>query len=77
MARYEGGPSAGPGEWVQAQGLLGGDRTIHDPATMDAFLTTAVPNGILTNYLGLLNQRFEEIGTPPPYALTKPSATYP
>jgi hypothetical protein len=33
---------------------------------MDAFLTAAVPNGILTNRLGLLNQRFEMVGTTPP-----------
>jgi glycerophosphoryl diester phosphodiesterase len=77
MPRYTRGPMTDTVRSLQQQGFFVGYWTINDPATIDAFLTTAVPNGILTNYLGLLNQRFEEVGTPPPYALTKPSATYP
>jgi len=67
MPRYTRGPMTSEVQSLQQQGYLVGYWTINDPATIDAFLTTAVPNGILTNYLGLLNQRFEMVGTTPPY----------
>jgi len=67
MPRYTRGPMTSEVLSLQQQGYFVGYWTINDPATIDAFLTTAKPNGILTNYLGLLNQRFEEVGTPPPY----------
>jgi hypothetical protein len=45
---------------------------------MDAFMTTtAPPNGFLTNYLGLANQRFEEIGVVPQYTPTRVSTPGP
>jgi glycerophosphoryl diester phosphodiesterase len=77
MPRYTRGPMVSSAQSLQQQGFFVGYWTINDPATIDAFLTTAVPNGILTNYLGLLNQRFEAVGTPPPYPLTKPATTVP
>ena len=52
---------------LQQQGFFTGYWTINDLGVIDAFLTTAVPNGILTNRVGLLNQRFEMVGTAPPY----------
>jgi hypothetical protein len=64
--RYTLGPMASEMQSLQEQGFFGGYWTINDPGTMDAFLTAAVPNGILTNRLGLLNQRFEMVGTTPP-----------
>jgi hypothetical protein len=67
MPRYTRGPMSQDVTTAQMQGLFVGFWTINDPATMDAFLTTAVPNGFLTNYLGLGNQRFEEVGIVPPY----------
>jgi len=67
MPRYTRGPMTQDVTTAQMQGLFVGFWTINDPATMDAFLTTAVPNGFLTNYLGLGNQRFEEVGIVPPY----------
>ncbi len=67
MPRYTRGPMTSDVLSLQQGGYFVGFWTINDQATIDAFLTTAVPNGILTNYLGLLNQRFEAVGTPPPY----------
>jgi glycerophosphoryl diester phosphodiesterase len=67
MPRYTRGPMTADVLNAQQQGLFVGFWTINDPATMDAFMTRAVPNGFLTNYLGLANQRFEEIGIVPPY----------
>jgi glycerophosphoryl diester phosphodiesterase len=66
MPRYTLGPMTSTVQPLQQQGFFVGFWTINDPATIDAFLTQASPNGILTNYLGLLNQRFEVVGTPPP-----------
>jgi hypothetical protein len=60
---------------LQQQGFFTGYWTINDPITMDALLTAGIPNGILTNRIGLLNQRFEMVGiTPPntPYRLSTP-----
>ena len=68
MPRYTLGPMTSTAQPLQQQGYFFGFWTISDPATIDAFLTEANPNGILTNYPGLLNQRFEEVGTPPPDA---------
>ena len=67
MPRYTRGPMTSEVQSLQQQGFIVGYWTINDLNTIDAFLTTAVPNGILTNYLGLLNQRFEMVGTTPPY----------
>ena len=67
MPRYTRGPMTSDVLQLQQGGYFVGFWTINDQATIDAFLTTAVPNGILTNYLGLLNQRFEAVGTAPPY----------
>jgi glycerophosphoryl diester phosphodiesterase len=67
MPRYTRGPMTSDVLTAQMQGLFVGFWTINDPATMDAFLTQAVPNGYLTNYLGLANQRFEAVGIVPPY----------
>jgi hypothetical protein len=66
MPRYTLGPMQSTALPLQEQGFFVGFWTINDPATIDAFLTNASPNGILTNYLGLLNQRFEAVGTAPP-----------
>jgi glycerophosphoryl diester phosphodiesterase len=66
MPRYTLGPMTSTAAPLQAQGYFVGFWTINDPATIDAFLTNANPNGILTNYLGLLNQRFEAAGSAPP-----------
>lgn len=67
MPRYTRGPMVGEVQSLQSQGYLAGYWTINDMVTMDAFLTQSSPNGILTNYLGLLNQRYETVGTAPPY----------
>lgn len=67
MPRYTRGPMTSDVLNAQQQGLFVGFWTINDAATMDAFMTQAVPNGFLTNFLGLANQRFEEIGVVPPY----------
>ncbi len=67
MPRYTRGPMAMDVLNAQMQGLFVGFWTINDPATMDAFMTQSTPNGFLTNYLGLANQRYEAIGSPPPY----------
>ncbi len=75
MPRYTLGPMNSTSQPLQQQGYFFGFWTINDPATIDAFLTQASPNGILTNYVGLLNQRFEAVGTPPPntpYQVTTP-----
>ncbi len=69
MPRYTRGPMTSTVQSLQSQGKFVGYWTINDPATIDAFLTTAAPNGILTNYLGLLNQRWEAVGILPPYSL--------
>ena len=65
--RYTLGPMTNEMQSLQQQGFFTGYWTINDPGTMDAFLTAGVPNGILTNRVGLLNQRFEMVGTTPPY----------
>jgi hypothetical protein len=73
--RFTLGPNTSDMQSLQQQGFFTGYWTINDLGTMDAFLTTAVPNGILTNRVGLLNQRFEMVGiTPPntPYRLSTP-----
>jgi glycerophosphoryl diester phosphodiesterase len=73
--RYTLGPMTSEVQSLQQQGFFTGYWTMNDPATIDAFLTTGVPNGILTNRLGLLNQRFEMVGiTPPntPYRVSTP-----
>jgi hypothetical protein len=73
--RFTLGPMTSEMQSLQQQGFFTGYWTINDLGTMDAFLTTAVPNGILTNRVGLLNQRFEMVGiTPPntPYRLSTP-----
>jgi glycerophosphoryl diester phosphodiesterase len=70
--RYTRGPMAGTVQQVQAQGKFAGYWTINDPTTIDAFLTASAPNGILTNYLGLLNHRWEAVGLLPPYPLGIP-----
>ena len=70
--RYTRGPMASTVQQVQAQGKFAGYWTINDPTTIDAFLTASAPNGILTNYLGLLNHRWEAVGILPPYPLGAP-----
>lgn len=64
--RYTLGPQVGDTLPLRQQGFFTGYWTINDLGTMDAFLSTAVPNGILTNRIGLLNQRFEMVGITPP-----------
>jgi hypothetical protein len=73
MPRYTRGPMTSEALSLQQQGYLVGYWTINDLNTIDTFLTTAVPNGILTNYLGMLNQRFEMVGITPPYTPSKVS----
>lgn len=74
MPRYTRGPMQSEVNSLQSTGHFVGFWTINDPATIDAFLTTngpnQGPNGMLTNYLGLLNQRYEVVGTPPQYPPT-------
>ncbi len=70
MPRYTRGPMASDVQRLQALGKFVGYWTINDPKTIDAFLTEGVPNGILTNYLGFLNQRWEAVGILPPYPVT-------
>ena len=65
--RFTLGPMTSEMHSLQQQGFFTGYWTINDLGTMDAYLTTAVPNGILTNRVGLLNQRFEMVGITPPY----------
>lgn len=66
--RYTRGPLADVVGQVQAKGFFAGYWTLNDPPTMDAFLTTGRPNGFLTNYLGTMNQRWEEVGILPAVA---------
>jgi glycerophosphoryl diester phosphodiesterase len=75
MPRYTRGPMTPEVLTLQQSGHIVGFWTINDAATIDSFLNAAVPNGILTNYPGLLNQRFEMVGVPPmyePYQITTP-----
>jgi glycerophosphoryl diester phosphodiesterase len=65
--RYTRGPMAGDVQNLQSQGKFVGYWTINDPTTIDAFLGAGKPNGILTNDLGLLNQRWEAVGVLPLY----------
>ena len=67
--RYTRGPLASDAESLQSQGKFFGYWTINDPKTIDAFLVAGRPNGILTNYLGTLNVRWEAVGVLPPYPL--------
>jgi len=64
--RFTLGPMTSEMQSLQQQGFFTGYWTVNDLGTMDAYLTTAVPNGILTNRIGLLNQRFEMVGITPP-----------
>jgi hypothetical protein len=73
--RFTLGPLRSEMQPLQQQGFFTGYWTINDPTVMDTFLTAGVPNGILTNRIGLLNQRFEMVGiTPPdtPYRVSTP-----
>jgi hypothetical protein len=70
--RYTRGPMVDQVRQVQQAGKFAGYWTISDPTAIDAFLTTAAPNGVLTNNLGLLNQRWEAVGVLPPYPLGIP-----
>jgi glycerophosphoryl diester phosphodiesterase len=65
--RYTLGPMTDRMLPLQQQGFFTGYWTINDPGVIDTFLTAGVPNGILTNRVGLLNQRFEMVGITPPY----------
>ena len=64
--RYTRGPMASDVQNLQSLGKFVGYWTINDPTAIDAFLLDGKPNGILTNYLGLLNQRWEVVGILPP-----------
>jgi hypothetical protein len=66
--RYTRGPMADTVRSLQSQNKFVGYWTINDPATIDAFLKDGVPNGILTNYLGLLNQRWDAVGVLPGFS---------
>jgi glycerophosphoryl diester phosphodiesterase len=68
--RYTRGPMAGDVQNLQSQGKFVGYWTINEPAAVDAFLTDGKPNGVLTNYLGLVNQRWEAVGILPPYPVS-------
>lgn len=72
MPRYTRGPMASEVQRLQGppNGRLVGYWTINDPKTIDEFLVNGVPNGILTNYLGFLNQRWEVVGILPAYPIT-------
>jgi glycerophosphoryl diester phosphodiesterase len=72
--RYTLGPMTSQMHSLQQQGFFTGYWTINDPGVIDAFLTAGVPNGILTNRVGLLNQRFEMVGITPPYTPYRVSA---
>jgi len=69
--RYTRGPMAGDVQNLQSQGKFVGYWTINDPGVIDDFLIDGKPNGILTNYLGLLNQRWEAVGILPPYPVSQ------
>ncbi len=70
--RYTRGPMASTVRELQAppNGRLVAYWTINDPKTMDEFLLNGVPNGILTNYLGFLNQRWDQVGILPEFPIT-------
>jgi glycerophosphoryl diester phosphodiesterase len=68
--RYTRGPMASDVLNLQSQGKFVGYWTISDPTAIDAFLLDGKPNGVLTNYLGLLNQRWEAVGILPPYPVS-------
>ena len=70
MPRYTRGPMTADVQRLQSLGKLVGYWTINDPKTIDEFLLNGVPNGILTNYLGFVNQRWEEVGILPQYPIT-------
>jgi hypothetical protein len=70
--RYTRGPMADTVRSLQSQNKFVGYWTINDRNTIDAFLRDGVPNGILTNYLGLLNQRWEEVGVLPSFSPGSP-----
>ncbi len=70
VPRYTRGPMADAVQRVQAQGKFAGYWTISDETVMDAFLTEGKPNGILTNFVGLLNQRWEAVGVLPAGAVS-------
>lgn len=70
--RYTRGPLASDVLNLQSLGKFFGYWTINDPVTIDAFLQAGRPNGILTNYLGTLNVRWEIAGVLPPYPLGGP-----
>jgi glycerophosphoryl diester phosphodiesterase len=65
MPRYTVGPRREDIARLQAQGHFAGYWTINDRDVMDAFLREGRPNGVITNYLGLLAQRFEAVGILP------------
>jgi len=65
--RYTRGPLADDVLNLQSQGKFVGYWTLNDPDVVDAFLLDGKPNGVLTNYLGLVNQRWEAIGILPAY----------
>ncbi len=67
--RYTRGPLVSDAQNLQSMGKFFGYWTINDPVTIDAFLQAGRPNGILTNYLGTLNVRWEIAGVLPPYPL--------
>lgn len=67
--RYTRGPLVSDVQNLQSLGKFFGYWTINDPITIDAFLQAGRPNGILTNYLGTLNVRWETAGVLPPYPL--------
>jgi glycerophosphoryl diester phosphodiesterase len=68
--RYTRGPMASDVQNLQSLGKFVGYWTINDPTVIDAFLIDGKPNGVLTNYLGLVNQRWEVVGTLPPYPVS-------
>jgi glycerophosphoryl diester phosphodiesterase len=68
--RYTRGPMTSDVENLQAQGKFVGYWTINDETAIDAFLTRGKPNGLLTNYLGLVNQRWEAIGVLPAFPVS-------
>lgn len=68
--RYTRGPMTSDVQSLQSQGKFVGYWTINDPSTIDDFLAAGKPNGILTNNLGVLNQRWEAVGVLPPYPVS-------
>ena len=57
--RYTRGPLADDVLNLQSQGKFVGYWTLNDPQVVDTFLLDGKPNGVLTNYLGVVNQRWE------------------